>query len=148
MDMDIREFLPEDYDNAVALWQRCEGIGLSAADERCPLTRFLERNPGLCFVAFDNDELVGTILCGNDGRRGYLYHLAVDPRYRHQGLGKQLMERSLKELKAAGIDKSHIMVFGSNESGLKFWKGAGWKTRPEIVLMSFDIKGKDDKNPC
>jgi len=146
--MEVREFLPEDYDKAAALWKRCEGIGLSAADERCPLTNFLERNPGLCFVALEDDELVGTILCGNDGRRGYLYHLAVDPRYLHQRLGKRLVERSLQELKAAGIDKSHIMVFGSNESGLKFWQDAGWKTRPEIVLMSFDIKGKDEKSPC
>jgi ribosomal protein S18 acetylase RimI-like enzyme len=148
MDLEIREFNSNDYEAALALWKRCEGIGLSAADERCPLLRFLERNAGLSFVAFDGDELVGTVLCGHDGRRGYIYHLAVDPRYRHRGLGKQLTDRSLAELKAAGIDKSHIMVFGTNKSGLKFWQDAGWKTRPEIVLLSYDIKGKDDKSPC
>lgn len=146
--MEIREFLPSDYDAAVALWKRCEGIGLSAADERCPMTGFLERNQGLCFIALEDDELVGTILCGNDGRRGYLYHLAVDPRFRRHGLGKRLVERSLAELKASGIDKSHIMVYGTNQTGFDFWTDAGWKTRPEIVLMSFDIKGDDEKSPC
>lgn len=144
----IREFLVEDYESALALWQRCEGIGLSAADERCPMERFLERNAGFCFVAIEDDIVIGTILCGNDGRRGYLYHLAVDPKLRRRGIGRQLVDRSLSALKDSGIDKSHIMVFGSNESGLKFWSDAGWKTRPEIVLMSYDVKGKDEKSPC
>ena len=109
---------------------------------------FLERNAGFCFVAVEAGTIIGTILCGNDGRRGYLYHLAVDPNLRRRGIGKRLLDRSLQALKVSGIDKSHIMVFGSNESGLQFWQGAGWKTRPEIVLMSYDIKGKDDKSPC
>jgi ribosomal protein S18 acetylase RimI-like enzyme len=142
MELEIRDFTSVDYDAAIELWKRCEGIGLSAADDREPLTKFLEKNAGYCFVAMDRDELVGTVLCSNDSRRGYLYHLAVDPRYRHQGLGKRLADRSLAALKEAGIDKSHIMVFGTNTSGIKFWKDAGWVTRPEIVLMSYDIKGK------
>lgn len=146
--MEIREFLADDYDSAVALWRRCEGIGMSGADERCPLTRFLERNKGFCFIALDAGDLIGTILCGNDGRRGYLYHLAVDPRYRHKGLGKQLVDRALGALREDGIDKSHIMVFGTNKNGLKFWSDVGWKLRPEIVLMSYDVKGKDDQSPC
>jgi ribosomal protein S18 acetylase RimI-like enzyme len=146
--MEIREFTLEDYDSAVELWKRCDGIGLSAADDPCPMRRFLERNAGFCFVAVEEDAVIGTILCGNDGRRGYLYHLAVDPTLRRRGIGKALVERCLGALKSAGIDKSHIMVFGSNQSGLKFWQGAGWKTRPEIVLMSYDIKGKDEKSPC
>ncbi len=146
--MEIREFALNDYESALALWKRCEGIGLSAADAHCPMKRFLERNAGFCFVAVEAGDIIGTILCGNDGRRGYLYHLAVDPNLRCRGIGKRLVDRSLNALKDYGIDKSHIMVFGSNESGLKFWQAAGWKTRPEIVLMSYDVKGKDDKSPC
>lgn len=148
MPVEIREFLHSDYETALTLWNRCEGIGLSEADELRPLLRFLERNPGMSFVALDGNELVGTVLCGNDGRRGYLYHLAVDPRYRHQGLGRRLSEKSLEALKAAGIQKSHIMVYGTNENGLKFWSEGGWKTRPEIVLMSYTIAGDNEKSQC
>ena len=140
MTVQIREFIPDDYDSALALWKRCEGIGLSDADERCPIARFLQRNPGLSFVALDEqNNLVGTVLCGSDGRRGYLYHLAVDPLYRRLGLGKQLVERCLDGLRSTGIQKCHIMVYGSNVSGLAFWQQSGWKTRPEIVLMSHDV---------
>ena len=133
MPLVLREILTSDYDAALALWKRCDGIGLSAADERCPVNRFIARNPGLCFVALMDNELVGTVLCGNDGRRGYLYHLAVDPRFRKQGLGGQLAERSLEGLRAAGIQKCHILVYESNKSGQTFWQHTGWIPRPEIV---------------
>lgn len=148
MSLEIREFQVSDYDSALALWKRCEGVGLSAADERCPVINFLNHNPGFCFVALEDGELVGTVLCGNDGRRGYLYHLAVDPRFRKQGLGGQLAKRSLEGLRSAGIQKCHIMVFGTNKSGQTFWQHAGWIPRPEIVLMSYDVTCAKDVSPC
>ena len=79
MSIEFLEFSPDEYDDALALWKRCEGIGLSDADERAPLTAFLLKNPGLNFIAREEGKPVGTCLCGSDGRRGYLYHLAVDP---------------------------------------------------------------------
>ena len=130
---------PGDYDAVYVLWKATPGIGLSAADSREAIERYLERNPGMSFVARNGSKLVGAVLCGHDGRRGYLHHLAVDPDYRHQKIGQRLVSAGLNALKAAGIDKCHIFVYGDNVSGLAFWKAIGWYARPELVLMSRDI---------
>jgi len=148
MEAKLREFTTADYEDALALWQRCEGIGLSDADGPCAIRAFLERNPGLSFVAVAAGKLVGTSLCGHDGRRGYLYHLAVDPQCRREGLGKQLALASLAGLKTAGIQKCHIMVYHTNESGKAFWQSFGWKLRTEIELLSFDVEPQKVANPC
>lgn len=148
MSFEIRELRLEDYDAALALWQRCPGIGLSNADSLYALKKFLQRNPGLSFVAFTGDELVGTVLSGHDGRRGFLYHLAVDPRQRRQGLGRALAERALSALKAEGIQKCHILVYRDNEDGKAFWQSFGWKMRSEIDLLSYDIDVSGKESPC
>lgn len=124
------------YDEAVALWKRTPGMGLSAADEREPMASFLVRNPGLSFTAWSGSALVGTILCGTDGRRGFLYHLAVDSAYRRRGVGSRLVGRSLAALKAAGIDKCHLFVITENASGAAFWNQAGWTLRTDILTYS------------
>jgi ribosomal protein S18 acetylase RimI-like enzyme len=148
MTVEIIDFSAGGYDEAIALWKRCEGIGLSDADEREPLTAFLLKNPGLSFVAKEDGTIVGTCLCGSDGRRGYLYHLAVDPAQRRKGIGRILAQKALQALAAQGIQKCHIMVFGTNELGLTFWKNEGWVTRPEIVLMSHNVGCKEHGEPC
>ena len=137
-----------DYDAALALWQRCVGMGLSDADEREPMTRFMERNPGLNFIALDEENLIGTVLCGSDGRRGYLYHLAVDPAHRRQGIGTDLVDAVFDALHAIDIHKCHIMVYATNDTGLAFWKQEGWMTRPEIVLMSKNVGLKKEDSGC
>jgi len=128
-----------DYEQALDLWQRTPGMGLSKADEKQELEKFLERNATLCFVAWVGEELAGTILCGEDGRRGYIYHLAVDPDFRKTGIGKNLVQHALDELQRIGIQKCHLFVYGSNESGISFWKHNGWKLREDIALMSIDL---------
>jgi N-acetylglutamate synthase len=132
----IEAFGIEDYDDALSLWKRTPGMGLSPADERKPLSAFLARNPGLSFAARAGGELVGTVLCGTDGRRGFLYHLAVDPGYRRQGLGSALAARSLAALRAAGIDKCHLFVLAGNGAGTAFWEKAGWTLREDILTFS------------
>jgi len=139
MTIKINEMSDEHIDTALDLWRHIEGMGLSSADEPEALTRFLQQNRGLSLIAADNGRLVGTCLCGSDGRRGYLYHLAVDPDYRRQGLGSNLVEAVFAALRRRDIHKCHIMVYGTNETGLKFWQQAGWVRRPEIVLMSHDV---------
>jgi len=138
MDIEIRDFRPEDYDEAIALWKRTPGMGLSEADSRERITAFIARNPGLSFVAEDRSGtgLVGTILCGSDTRRGYLYHLAVDPAIRRQGLGTRLAAAAMAALRAQGVDKAHLMVIAGNEVGTAFWKAAGWTYREDIDLYS------------
>lgn len=125
-----------DYDEALALWQITEGMGLRPADAREPMTRYLERNPGLSFVARNGDRLVGTVLCGHDGRRGYLQHLAVDRAHRRQGIGRALVTRVLAALTKIGINKCHLFVIKENEAVVAFWQKIGWFVRDDIITMS------------
>jgi putative acetyltransferase len=134
--MVIREMTIRDYDQVVGLWQNSEGVGLSDADSREGIARFLGRNPGLSFVARHGEHLVGVVLCGHDGRRGYIHHLAVSKSHRRQGLGRALVERCLSALRRDGIDKCHIFVFAANGDAITFWKNVGWTERVELIMMS------------
>jgi N-acetylglutamate synthase len=137
--IDLRAFVAADYASAIALWKRCPGVGLSSADEEAPIRRFLERNAGLSFAAWAGESLVGSSLCGSDGRRGYLYHVAVDPAYRRRGIGSRLSSSSLVALAASGIEKCHLFVLADNETGASFWRDAGWTRRGEIVVFSKNV---------
>jgi len=102
MPVEIREMHIEDYEAVMALWKASEGIGLSSADSQPAIAGYLERNPGTSCCAWettnpDRPRLIGAVLCGHDGRRGYLHHLAVDRACRRQGIGKALIERLLSE---------------------------------------------------
>ncbi|MBL8967604.1 MAG: GNAT family N-acetyltransferase [Spirochaetaceae bacterium] len=133
----IEVFSPKDYDAARELWGRTPGMGLSEADSRERIEAFLARNPGLSFVARSADgRVVGTVLCGSDSRRGYLYHLAVDGEHRRRGLGQRLAAAGLAALKASGVEKCHLMVIKGNELGAAFWRNNGWKLREDIDLYS------------
>jgi N-acetylglutamate synthase len=136
-----RLFLPSDYDACYTLWSASEGIGLSEADSRQNIAKFLDRNPGLSFVAEDPREarLAGAVLCGCDGRRGYLHHLAVAPSHRRRGIGGELVARALGALAGIGVRKCHIFVIADNSAGRKFWQAAGWELRTDLFVMSRDI---------
>jgi ribosomal protein S18 acetylase RimI-like enzyme len=133
------EMTINDYDETIELWKNSPGIGLSNADSKPKIAQFIKRNPGLGFVARDGKKLAGAVLCGNDGRRGYLYHLAVAKDYQHLGIGKKLTEKVLNALKAQGIEKCHIFVIADNLEGMRFWQKTGWKKRDDIFVMSFDL---------
>jgi ribosomal protein S18 acetylase RimI-like enzyme len=139
MKITISPFTIESYDDILALWQQCGGIGLSEADSRDNIRSYLERNPGMSFVAMDYGRIVGAILAGYDGRRGYIHHLAVHPDHRRQGVGRQLAEHCLQKLKKAGIQKGHIFIFNNNTDGITFWKSVGWTYRADISVMSKTI---------
>ena len=136
MSIQIREMTIDDYEPIYALWQNTEGIGLSDADSKEGIKRFLERNPGLSFVASDGEQFVGAALCGHDGRRGYIHHLAVAKSHRKQGIGKSLVGRCMYTLMRVGIAKCHLFVFDDNEEAIKFWSKVGWTERVELMLMS------------
>ena len=137
MTIDIREFRSDDYEAARLLWERTDGIGLSDADSEQNIAQFLARNPKLSFVALRQQNLIGTILCGHDGRRGYIYHLAVAATQRRRGLGVTLVQRCLAALRAEGIAKCHLMVFGANLQGRGFWTRIGGAERVDLVTYSF-----------
>jgi N-acetylglutamate synthase len=134
-----REFSIDDYDAALQLWQQVEGLEIAEGDDRKGLAQFLARNPGLSRVAFDGPAIVGVALCGHDGRRGHIYHLAVDPAYRGCGLGKRLVEECLKRLRAAGVVRAIILVADNNFGGAEFWKRGGWEDIPAAVPMGIDV---------
>jgi N-acetylglutamate synthase len=135
----ILPFSINDYEEVISLWRATPGIGLSDADSREAIAAYLARNPGLSFVARDAQRLVGAVLCGSDGRRGYLHHLAVHPDARHQGTGQALVERCLSGLRGVGIHKCHLFVIAGNAAGGAFWQHVGWKLRTDLVIMSKDI---------
>jgi ribosomal protein S18 acetylase RimI-like enzyme len=135
----IREFTMADYPSSYALWKMSEGIGLSQADEPGNMAPFLSRNPGLSFVAEEEGKIVGAVLCGSDGRRGFLYHLAVAKDRRRSGIGRDLVERCLSALAKAGMRKCHIFVLADNIEGRRFWQSTGWAERTTLVVMSRDV---------
>jgi ribosomal protein S18 acetylase RimI-like enzyme len=134
--IEIAQFLPTDSDEVIRLWESTEGLTLREVDSREAITRYLQRNPGLSFVARDGRLLIGAVLAGTDGRRGYLQHLAVSPSHRGRGLGRDLAERAVEALRALGIAKCHLMVRQENTLARAFWHHLGWQERDDVVLMS------------
>jgi ribosomal protein S18 acetylase RimI-like enzyme len=133
---EIREMTIDDYPAVYALWQATEGIGLSQADSKENIARYLANNPGMSFCAWDGESLVGAVLCGTDSRRGFLHHLAVEKGHRRAGIGRLLVERCTAALKEKGLTKCHLFVFQDNQEAIEFWKHCGWIQRKELILMS------------
>jgi len=142
--MNYRNMQLSDYDGVMALWRECDGVSLREADLPDGIGKYLERNPGLSFVAQQGNRIVGTIMAGHDGKRGYIQHLAVATKLRKKGVGGHLVEHCLDALKSQGIVKSHVHVLNHNKPGGEFWTRLGWMQRAEIVMYSF-ING-DNKN--
>ena len=135
----IRSLRIEDYDAVIALWRRTEGVGLNESDTRPAIAAYLRRNPHLSLVAEKNGRIIGAVLCGHDGRRGYLHHLAVSKRHRCRGIGRQLVNTCLAKLRKAGIQKCNIFIFANNAAGMKFWTHTGWCLRTELRLMQIRL---------
>ena len=130
----IKPMTLADYDEVVHLWQNSEGVGLSESDTRGEIGKFLKRNRGMSLVAREGKHLVGAILCGHDGRRACLYHLAVAPSHRRKGLGTKLVSRCLEHLKKAGVARCNVFFFVNNKEGERFWRKLGWKKRSELCM--------------
>lgn len=137
--MQIRTMMTRDLPATIALWRSCEGIGLSSSDSVEELSSFLARNPATSYVACADERVIGAVLAGHDGRRGFLYHLAVDEASRRQGLGRSLVTHALSALEAAGILKCHVMVYRDNAAGHAFWERIGWARREDIDIKSIAL---------
>ena len=109
---------------------------MGESDTREGISRFLTRNPGLSFVATDQGRVVGAALAGHDGRRGYIYHLAVHEARRGRGVARDLVRHCLRALSSEGISKCHLFVFAANTVGIEFWRRVGWTERVELKVMS------------
>ena len=132
-----------DLDACLALWQQSEGLVLrEASDQPAALAAFLERNPGFSWVAeTDQAQLVAALLCGHDGRRAYLYHLAVDSRWRRLGCGRALLNTVLEPLRAAGISRCHAFVRADNTVALRYWERLQADRRTDLALFTLRLAG-------
>lgn len=135
--MTIRNMSIDDYDNVIGLMQHTPGVTFRDADSRESTRRYLERNPGLSFVAIEGDALIGCVMCGHDGRRGYLQHLVVSEGHRRKGIANALVESCLSALEEIGIAKTHIDVIKTNDTAHAYWKKQGWTLRTDIDRYSF-----------
>ena len=128
-----------DLNAALELWQATDGIGMTAEETPDMLAAFLNCNPGISSAAIMDDRLVGAVMGGHDGRRGYLYHLAVAPEYRGRGLARRLIERTTAELVSLGLSKATIMVYSANPAGQAFWQHLGWDLRNDLNAMQIHL---------
>lgn len=125
-----------DIEAVVTLWEQLPGLVLRAEDAPVAIQRFLIEARGNAWVAEAEGRVVGALLAGQDGRRGYLYHLAVAEMWQRLGIGRRLVETALEELVASGIDRSHVMVVAENIEARAFWARLGWRQRDDLVVYS------------
>ncbi len=133
-----RAFRIEDYEQACALWNSAEGIEICEGDSRDEIRAYLARNPELSRVAEADGVTAGAVLCGHDGRRGFIYHLAVAPEFRGRGIGKLLVADCMKGLHAAGVTRAIILVSNENSLGREFWLRQGWEEIDGAIPMGLD----------
>ena len=136
----IRPMTVEDYDDVYRLWTLTEGMGLNNLDDtKTGINIFLQRNPNTCFVATFHNKIIGTIISGHDGRRGYIYHTAVSENFRKKGIGQKLVASSLSALKTEGINKVALVVFSKNKLGNLFWEKIGFRKREDLIYRDKTI---------
>jgi ribosomal protein S18 acetylase RimI-like enzyme len=134
-----RPFVRDDYEAAIALWQQMEGIEICEGDSREEIAEYLQRNPGLSQVVEADGQIVGAALCGHDGRRGWIYHLAVAATHRRRKIGQQLLDACLNGLRAAGLKRAIILVAGDNPAGHDFWLRNGWEDIDGALAMTREL---------
>jgi ribosomal protein S18 acetylase RimI-like enzyme len=137
--MTTREFVIADYDAAIELWKSVEGVDISEGDSREEIQEYLGRNPGLSRVAEDDGNIVGAALCGHDGRRGWIYHVAVADTHRRRQVGKLLIDDCVRGLQRAGLKRAIILVANDNPAGHQFWLRNGWEDIDGALAMSRDL---------
>ena len=136
----IRVMNTEDYDRVYALWMSCKNMGFNNLDDsRQGIEKYLKRNPSTCFVAEQGDAIVGVVLAGHDGRRGFIHHMAVAEDCRRQGIATDLLGQALAALKEEGINKTALLVFNRNEAGNAFWERQGFTVRDDVTYRNKEL---------
>ena len=143
LDVQILPMGEEDYDEVRALWMTIRGFGIRALDDsREDVTRFIRRNPTTSVVARVDGRVVGSILCGSDGRQGSLYHVCVAREYRRRGIGTRMVAYCMERLREMGINKVALIAFASNDAGNAFWRQIGWK-RSDVNYYEFVLNAEN-----
>ncbi|MTI47902.1 MAG: GNAT family N-acetyltransferase [Firmicutes bacterium] len=143
--MKIRLMKINDYNQVHKLWCATDGIGMRKLDDSYEgISKFLLRNPKTNFVVEKSNNIIGVILCGHDGRRGHIYHMVVDKKYRKNGIGRLLLDTALNSLKEEGINKVALTAFCKNEIGNKFWESVGFNKRDDLIYRNKSINTEND----
>ncbi len=129
------------YEEVMSLLTTTSGITIRDADSRDATEKYLLRNPGLSFVAIEENQIIGCAMCGHDGRRGYLQHVAVKKEFRKKGIAAGLVKNCLDKLEELGIYKTHLDVLVTNDLANNYWIKRGWKKRDDLYRYSFIRKG-------
>lgn len=135
-----------DHDDLVGLWRLFPGNAVTRADSRDEFEAFLAMNGQFCFTACDKSGVAGSVMAGSDGRRGYVYHLAVRADHQRKGLGRELMRRVEDALFKAGLEKVHLFIFNDNPA-VSFYERTGWFVRHDITVMSKVLEGPPGGKP-
>ena len=135
----FRPLLYTDYDQVLALWRRCDGVEVAEGDDRESFARYLDRNPNLSWSASLGEKVVAAGLCGHDGRRGLIYHLAVAPEFRGKGLAKKILQNGIEGLRNAGITRAIILVARNNPRGQEFWLSRGFEEISGALSLGLDL---------
>ncbi len=139
--MNIRNMTLDDYDGVYNLWIHTPGMGLNNLDDsKAGIERYLKRNPVTCFVAEEKENIIGVILSGHDGRRGFIHHTAVALQYRKKGIAATLLEHAMEALKQEGINKVALVTFERNETGNSFWEKQGFTKRDDLIYRNKNIQ--------
>ncbi|HHF2958651.1 TPA: GNAT family N-acetyltransferase [Vibrio alginolyticus] len=133
-----------DYDDVIRLWGQTEGMSLRDADSKESINNYLIRNPNLSFVAVSANEIVGAVLVGTDGRRGYLQHLAVSSNFRGKNLGRELVSQAISALAKVGVPKTHLFVYNENVNAQQFYEKLGWFPRDEVRMYSYNSSSNNN----
>lgn len=142
--MQIRKMTINDYESVYQLWISTPGMGMRSVDDsKEGITKYLNRNPETCFVAESKNKIIGVILSGHDGRRGYIHHTAVNDTVRKQGIGTALVNVAVEALKGQGINKVALVAFCTNKLGNSFWESQGFVERNDLVYRN---KSLNDNN--
>ena len=138
--INIRTMTINDYEKVYNLWINTPGMGLNSTDDsRDGIDKYLRRNPTSCFVAECDGEIIGVIMAGHDGRRGFIHHTAVLPSYRNQGIARLLVENAMSALEKEGINKVALVAFKKNDVGNAFWEKIGFTQRDDLVYRNKNI---------
>ncbi|EMB48848.1 acetyltransferase [Vibrio mimicus] len=142
--VEVREMNIADYDDVIKLWGQTEGMSLRDADTKESINNYLIRNPNLSFVAVSGNEIVGAVLVGTDGRRGYLQHLAVSTNFRGKNLGRDLVSQAISALADVGVPKTHLFVYNENVNAQQFYEKLGWFPRDEVRMYSYNSSSNNN----
>lgn len=138
--INIRTMTINDYEKVYNLWINTPGMGLNSTDDsKDGIDKYLRRNPTSCFVAECDSEIIGVIMAGHDGRRGFIHHTAVLPSYRNQGIARLLVENAMSALEKEGINKVALVAFKKNDIGNAFWEKIGFTQRDDLVYRNKNI---------